>query len=52
MTNNYLIKLLEYEGMTKGEIENIVEAVNKGELTIECIESQIPEAAEACRKFK
>lgn len=40
----YLVKLLEIEGMTKGEIESIVEAVNTGELTMECIESQMPES--------
>lgn len=37
--NEYLVKLLKIEGMTNGEIESIVEAVNNGELTIECIES-------------
>lgn len=47
----YLVKLLKYEGMTSGEIESIVEAVNNGELTIECIESQMPESVAACKKF-
>lgn len=52
MANNYLVKLLKYEGMTKGEIESIVEAVSTGELSIECIESQMPESVEACKQFK
>lgn len=41
----YLVKLLKIEGMTKGEIESIVSAVNIGELTMDCIESQMPESA-------
>lgn len=45
----YLVKLLKIEGMTDGEIENIVDAVNSGELTIECIESQMPESVAACK---
>lgn len=46
---NYLVKLLRHEGMTDGEIESIVESVKSGELTMECIESQIPESAMVSR---
>lgn len=52
MKNDYLVKLLGYEGMTKGEIESIVDAVKTGELTIECIESQMPESVKACKIYK
>ena len=45
----YLVKLLKIEGMTKGEIQSIVDAVYTGELTVECIESQMPESVEACK---
>lgn len=45
----YLVKLLKIEGMTKGEIESIVDAVSAGELTIECIESQMPESVAICK---
>lgn len=47
--NEYLVKLLKIEGMTSGEIESIVKAVNSGELTIECIESQMPKAVATCK---
>lgn len=52
MMNEYLVKLLQHEGMTDGEIESIVDAANAGELTIECIESQMPESAEACKIYR
>lgn len=45
----YLRKLLTIEGMIEGEIESIIEAVNTGELTIECIEEQMPESVEKCK---
>lgn len=45
----YLVKLLKIEGMTNGEIESIVDAVKTGELTMECIESQMPESVEKCK---
>lgn len=45
----YLVKLLKIEGMTKGEIESIVDAVSAGELTIECVESQMPKSVAICK---
>lgn len=48
-TTKDLEKLLKIEGMTDGEIESIVDAVKAGELTIECIESQMPEAVKKYR---
>lgn len=48
-TEKDLVKLLKIEGMTDGEIESIVDAVKTGELTMECIESQMSESAIAAR---
>lgn len=48
-TERHLVKMLKIEGMTGGEIESIVDAVKTGELTMECIENQMPESAMAAR---
>lgn len=52
MNEKYIVKLLKCEGMTSGEIESIIEAISNGELTIECIESQMKESVEACKIYK
>lgn len=52
MNEKYIVKLLKHEGMTSREIESIIEATSNGELTIECIESQMKESVEACKIYK
>lgn len=41
---SYLEKLLSLEGMTTGEIESIIEAVESGDLSVDCIKSQMLES--------
>lgn len=52
VNEKYIAKLLKCEGMASGEIESIIEALASGELTIECIESQMIESVEACMIYK